>query len=157
MAYRAILTLEGSNVSEYRVNKLFFSIRQDVDEIGRPCTEAKSGLIRLVLTTDNVDTDYFVGWMCNPSARLNGSMIYRNTRDGSTVQRMEFRNAICVDYLEMYNLEFDRHEHQAYQLSENMFAKFGGGPGIMNPNLGLQTYVAIYAEQIDLGSLNIRN
>jgi hypothetical protein len=157
MAYRAILTLEGSNVSEYRVNKIVFSVRQDVDEIGRPCTEAKSGLLRMLLTTDNVDTDYFVGWMCDPSARLNGSIIYRNTRDGSTVQRMEFSNAICVDYLEMYNLEFDRQQHLANQQSDNMFVKFSGGAGLINSNAGLQTYIAIYAEEINIGSLNIRN
>jgi Hemolysin coregulated protein Hcp (TssD) len=158
MAYRAILTVEGSNVSEYRLGSIVFNVKQDVDEVGRPSTEAKSGLLRFMLATDNVDTDFFVNWMVDPNAKKNGTVIYRNVSDGSTVQRLEFRNAVCVDYFEMFNVEFDQRSHMDGKLSPNMNIKFLGGRfPVTSPGQGLVTYLSFYAEEVQLGSITLRN
>jgi|GEM_PF-4350337 hypothetical protein len=157
MAYRAILSLEGSNVSEYRLNYILFSVKQDVDEVGRPSTEAKSGHLRFVLATDNIDTDFFVNWMCDPTSTKNGTVIYRKTQDNSTVQQLTFRNAVCVDYFESYNVEFDMYAHNESRSSDNMYKKFVGGGLGLNSSAGLQTFLAIYAEEVSLGSINVRN
>lgn len=158
MAYRAILSLEGSNVSEYRLGSVIFLVKQDVDEVGRPCTEAKSGLLRFMLATDNVDTDFFVNWMVDPNAKKNGAVVYRNVNDNSTVQRLEFRNAVCVDYFEMFNVEFDQIGHRDSPSSLNMLIKFTGGRfPITSPSNGLVTFLSLYAEEVQLGSITLRN
>ncbi|MCU0449973.1 MAG: hypothetical protein MUC97_09055 [Bernardetiaceae bacterium] len=154
MAYRITLEIEGNS---YELRAMLLDLRQIVDEIGRPATTTRGGVIRFSLA-DGVETDFFVNWMVNPHQTYNGEFTYYNASDGAARQRITFTQAVCVEMAESYNIEPPRGAYYPFDPTTERFSMDMSNQALfVDTSVGLRTMVAISSENLRIGNIDIQN
>ena len=98
--YRAVLKVGGN---EYKVIKCSYTLTQPTDEkTKRPTSSVQGGMIDIYLKTTE-DLTLFE-WMCDSSAKKDGSIEFYKMHENSVLKKLEFSEAYCVMYNE--NFEF---------------------------------------------------
>jgi hypothetical protein len=143
------ITLEVENGS-YPVQGVRLEALQPIDEIGRPATNVRYGLIRFGLA-DLANLDFFVNWMVQPKRTASGVFTFYDRVNGLSVrQRVHFTNAYCVELVELYNLELDEPVGFANFAHHLATGGLHQSTAVPNPYRGLVTWVALSAEKIEV-------
>jgi hypothetical protein len=154
MAYRITLDIEGNS---YELRSILLDLRQMVDEIGRPATTTRGGVIRFSLA-DGVDTTFFVNWMVNPHQTYDGEFTYYNASDGAARQRINFTQAVCVELAESYNIELPRNSLRPFAHDTQHFSMDRSNQHLYLDNtVGLRSVIGISSENLTIGSISIQN
>ena len=98
--YKAILKVGGN---EYKMTKCIYTLIQPTEEkTNRPTSAVIGGTIECwVKTTDDLT---FFEWMCDPSAKKDGTIEFYKMHENAVLKKLEFKEAYCVQYDE--NFEF---------------------------------------------------
>lgn len=84
-----------------QLNYIYLDINQVVDSLGRPASLTRGGKITVEF---NSTDDYIIAeWMVDPSKRLDGSVVYMNLNERSTLKEINFSNAYCIDFHERFD------------------------------------------------------
>lgn len=84
-----------------QLNYIYLDINQVVDSLGRPASLTRGGKITVEF---NSTDDYIIAeWMVDPSKRLDGSVVYMNLNERSTLKEIHFSNAYCIDFHERFD------------------------------------------------------
>ena len=98
MSFKAKFEVDGN---EYRVLKCDYSLKQTVDDTGRPSSTTRGGLINIVVESTD-DTSLFE-WMCDSYMRKSGKIIFNNRDEDSKLKELEFEEAYMVEYEESFD------------------------------------------------------
>ncbi len=97
MSYEAELRLEGNT---YRLNGLSLDISQEVDDLGRPSSASRGGIIKMEM--DELKDEVIVDWAVHPNKPLNGSITFYRTDEMAKLKEITFENAYCTELREKY-------------------------------------------------------
>jgi hypothetical protein len=97
MSFEAELRLEGNT---YRINGLSLDISQEVDDIGRPCSATRGGVIKIEM--DALKDEVITDWVMNPNKQLNGTITYYRTDELAKLKEITFENGFCIELREKY-------------------------------------------------------
>lgn len=98
-AYKAILTVGGT---DYQLLKCTYTLTQPTEEkTNRPTSAVIGGTIECWIKT-NDDLTFFE-WMCDPSAKKDGSIGFYKMHENAVLKTLEFKDAYCVQYDETFN------------------------------------------------------
>jgi len=79
-----------------------YQFNQQIDVEGQPTGTTRGGVINLkVKSTDSGNTE-LLEWTCNSYLEKGGKITWPN-RIGGTMKTLEFANAYCVSYEEVYD------------------------------------------------------
>lgn len=95
MAYTGLLRVEGTS---YRVRSCSYSLRQNVDENGRPASQIIGGTINLEIEASDDST--ILEWMVDRIEKKSGQVEFENTMEEGTLKTIEFDDAYLVSYRE---------------------------------------------------------
>ena len=98
MSFIAKLKLEGEEVN---VLQCSFRFSQATDATGKPIAIPRGGNIRILVESDST-TDLF-DWMISPTQVKSGSITFQRRDNKGKLKTIEFTDAHCVDYHEMYD------------------------------------------------------
>ncbi len=116
MALPAYLHLSGTTLP-IPLNKYDLGFYQDLDVTGKPSSRPKGGLIDLVISSH--DCLPITAWMLSPFGLRDGKIEFITPPFGKK-RTVEFEEAICVKYREVYNrTEMGRHLDVHFTISAN--------------------------------------
>ena len=98
MSFIAKLKLEGE---EMNVLHCSFRFTQMTDATGKPTAIPQGGSINLVVETDG-STDLF-DWMISPTQTKKGTITFYRRDNMSKLKTLDFEDALCVDYYEVFD------------------------------------------------------
>jgi|GEM_PF-839295 len=101
MSFLARLTFDGSNY--YTVLNADYQITQSIGRSNLPNRNPEIGLIHLVLESTN--SDELVVWAMAPNVTKNGSLTFFNRDFSDSLKTLEFYNAFCINYKEIFNAD----------------------------------------------------
>jgi hypothetical protein len=113
-SFKATFKLDGN---EYDVVSCVYSFGQATDEKGRPASDVQGGNISLQITVS--DDNSLIGWMVDPYAKKNGSIVFNKTDQDSTLKEVKFEDGYCVGYSE----SFSANSSKAMTISMNISAR----------------------------------
>jgi Hemolysin coregulated protein Hcp (TssD) len=96
-SFKATFKLDGN---EYDVISCVYSFGQATDEKGRPASDVQGGNISVQYSEDGTGV---LGWMIDPYAKKNGSIVFNKTDQDSTLKEVKFEDGYCVGYSESFN------------------------------------------------------
>jgi hypothetical protein len=99
VSFKAILNLEDDH-KDIPVLECSYSFIQDVDATGKAITRVKGGTIKLTVEA-TADTN-LIGWMLGHNSLKKGSISFFKRDNESALKKIEFTNALCVDYQEEF-------------------------------------------------------
>jgi len=114
MSFLAKLSIDGE---EFNILRCDFGIKQNSDETGRPSAKPKGGQINLLIES-NIKIDFFE-WASSGSATKSGEIVYYRRDNVSSLKKLEFREAYCLEYKEC----FDAIDSQPLQILLTLSAK----------------------------------
>jgi hypothetical protein len=97
MSFEAELRLEGN---AYRLNGLSLDISQEVDDLGRPASASRGGIIKMEM--DTLKDEVIIDWVMDPNKQLNGSITFYRTDETAKLKEISFENAYCTELREKY-------------------------------------------------------
>jgi hypothetical protein len=98
-AYKAILSVGGT---EYRLLKFSYTLNQPIEEkTNRPTSSVIGGTIECWVKSTGDST--FWEWMCDPTMRKDGSIDLFKMHEDSSLRKLEFSKAYCVEFTESFN------------------------------------------------------
>ncbi len=100
MAIAANLILSGNT---YRVLHCDYEFRQNVDRYGRPSSVPEGGFINL--TIESTRDVSIIQWMIFSELRNDGEIVFISRESESAMRRVQFGNAFCVYYKEVFDME----------------------------------------------------
>lgn len=99
-AFKSEFSVSGlSSALELKNSNLTFS--QSIDRRGRADSGVRSGLLRVSVLGS--DEGVLANWAADPTSAKSGYMVYRDP-NGGTLQRIEFKDAYCVTYHEVFQV-----------------------------------------------------
>lgn len=121
MSFKATLDLDGKI---YRVIKCDYSLKQFVDDTGRPSSTVRAGTINMeVESTD--DTTLFE-WMCDSYMRKDGKITFNKRDEDAKMKVLEFTEAYMVSYSEAFDNIGSGSMNEKFSLSAHVL-KMGNG------------------------------
>jgi Hemolysin coregulated protein Hcp (TssD) len=127
MSFKAVLKIAGHSID---IDYLDLDINQAVDARSRPASLARGGIMTVEFDTPS-DNDMITDWMANPVKQLDGSIIFKNQNQDSTMKTINFYNAYCINFMERFDGTMD---------SSNM-----------------KTTITISPERINIGGVELDN
>jgi hypothetical protein len=98
MSFKAEMYLEDNM---YQINALSVDISQEVDELGRPSSASRGGIIKLEI--DSVKDDMLTDWVMNATKTLSGRITLYKADDSYTkLKDISFENAYCTELREKF-------------------------------------------------------
>lgn len=97
-SFAATFTLDGT---DYDVISCVYSFGQATDEKGRPASDVRGGNITVQIAVS--DDSSIMGWMIDPYAKKNGSIVFKKIDQDSTLKEVKFEDGYCVGYSESFN------------------------------------------------------
>jgi len=97
-SFSATFKLDGT---EYDVMTCNYSFGQATDEKGRPASDVQGGNISVQIAVS--DDSAVMGWMIDPYAKKNGSIVFKRIDQDSTLKEVQFEDGYCVGYSESFN------------------------------------------------------
>lgn len=103
MAFKGTLQLGQGKDEKYNLLRFSYSLNQRINsENGRPVSIAKGGVLHLTVETSN--NTKLLEWMLDPSMTKSGTIqIDDRAIDGKSMRTIEFDDAYCVNYNEVFN------------------------------------------------------
>ncbi len=98
MSFLAKLNIDGE---DFNILECDFGIKQNADESGRPSSKPKGGQIYLLIES-NIKLDFFE-WATSGSATKNGEIVFYRRDNISSLKKVEFKDAYCLEYKERFN------------------------------------------------------
>jgi len=98
MSFLAKLSIDGE---DFNILECDFAINQNSDETGRPSAKPKGGQIT-VLIESNIKIDFFE-WASSGSATKSGEIVFYRRDNISSLKKLEFKEAYCLEYRERFN------------------------------------------------------
>ncbi|NER18529.1 type VI secretion system tube protein TssD [Spongiivirga citrea] len=98
MSFLAKLNIDGE---EMNVLDCSFGFHQLTDATGRPSEKPKGGQLRLIIES-TAKTD-FLEWMISSTNVKKGEVTFYRRDSMSTLKKIVFEDAYCVDYTEQFN------------------------------------------------------
>lgn len=98
MSFLAKLSLDGE---EFNILECKFGIRQKADESGKPSAKPTGGQIQM-LVESTVKIDFFE-WAISKSATKSGEIVFYKRDNFSSLKKLEFKDAYCLNYEEIFN------------------------------------------------------
>jgi type VI protein secretion system component Hcp len=102
MSFIAKISVDGEALTVLHCSYRF---TQQTDGTGKPVSVPHGGFINLVVESTS-ETSFF-DWMINPTQTKNGSITFYRRDSMSKLKTIDFTEAYCVDYSEIYNHEGD--------------------------------------------------
>lgn len=99
MSFKAVLKIAGQSID---IDYLDLDINQAVDARSRPASLARGGIMTVEFDTPS-DNDMITDWMANPVKQLDGSIIFKNQNQDSTMKTINFYNAYCINFIERFD------------------------------------------------------
>ena len=99
MSFKAKLEVDGK---EYRVVYCNYSLKQFVDDTGRPSSTVRAGPIDIIVESTD-DTTLFE-WMCDSYMRKDGKITFNKRDEDAKMKELVFENGYVVDYEEALNV-----------------------------------------------------
>jgi len=103
MSFSVKLHLEGEEINVLHCG---FRFTQKTDATGKPTAIPQGGTINLVVEATG-STDLF-DWMIHPTQTKNGSLTFYKRDSTSKLKTLEFTDAHCVDYHEIFEHTGDK-------------------------------------------------
>ena len=103
MAFKGTLHLGQGKDEKYNLLRFSYTLNQRINpENGRPTSIAKGGILHATVETSN--NTKLLEWMLDPSMVKNGTIqIDDRAIDGKSMRTIEFNDAFCVNYNEVFN------------------------------------------------------
>jgi hypothetical protein len=102
MSFLAKMSL-GSN--EYTVLNADYEINQRMDQQNRPNDAPKAGIIRMIIESSNKND--ILEWAISPSMMKTGKVVFFRRDAASSMKTLEFLDAFCVSYREVFDAAND--------------------------------------------------
>jgi Hemolysin coregulated protein Hcp (TssD) len=103
MSFKAVLNVAGQSIE---VDYFELDINQAVDARSRPASLSRGGIMVMEFDTPS-DNDAITDWMANPVKQLDGSIIFKNQNQDSTMKTINFYNAYCINMIERFDGTMD--------------------------------------------------
>ncbi|MFZ4398505.1 MAG: type VI secretion system tube protein TssD [Bacteroidales bacterium] len=94
------LKVEGFNDRE--VMKVSYSFNQATDVEGQMSGIPRGGLIVIQVKALNDGNPDLLKWMVSPNLAKSGSVDFNETKTGNLMKKIEFKDAYCVNFIEIW-------------------------------------------------------
>lgn len=121
MSFKAKLEVDGK---EYRVVYCNYSLKQFVDDTGRPSSTVRAGTIDIIVESTD-DTTLFE-WMCDSYMRKDGKITFNKRDEDAKMKELEFKEAYMVSYKESFDNAGTGAMQEKFSLSAHSI-KMGNG------------------------------
>ena len=121
MSFKAKLEVDGK---EYRVVYCNYSLKQFVDDTGRPSSTVRAGTIDIIVESTD-DTTLFE-WMCDSYMRKDGKITFNKRDEDAKMKELEFKEAYMVSYKESFDNAGTGAMQEKFSLSAHSI-KLGNG------------------------------
>jgi hypothetical protein len=98
MSFKAKFEVDGK---EYRVVNCDYSLKQFIDDTGRPSSTVRAGTINV--TVESTDDTTLFEWMCDSYARKDGKITFNKRDEDAKMKELEFKEAYMVSYKEYFD------------------------------------------------------
>jgi len=121
MSFKAKLEVDGK---EYRVVYCNYSLKQFVDDTGRPSSTVRAGTIDI--TVESTDDTTLFEWMCDSYMRKDGKITFNKRDEDAKMKELEFKEAYMVSYKESFDNAGTGAMQEKFSLSAHSI-KMGNG------------------------------
>jgi hypothetical protein len=121
MSFKATFKVDGN---EYRVLSCSYSLRQEIDNTGRPSSTSRGGVISLVIESTD-DTSLFE-WMCDSYMRKDAVVTFNKRDEDGKMKELEITEAYMVSYEETFDNAGSGAMNESFSLSAHSI-KMGNG------------------------------
>lgn len=97
MSFTAILSIDQEKLNVLACD---FAFNQQIDGYGKPSAKPQGGIINIVIES-TMDTSLFE-WMISNHQTRNGTIVFKRRDVNSRMKELEFKDAYCVQYREMF-------------------------------------------------------
>ena len=98
MSFKAEMLLEGTTCP---LSGRSIDMSQEVDEMGRPSSASRGGIIRMEM--DSLKDDVLIDWVMNATKTLSGKItLYRADDVFTRLKDLSFENAYCIELRERF-------------------------------------------------------
>jgi Hemolysin coregulated protein Hcp (TssD) len=103
MSFLAKLEIDGEimTVLEFKC-----TVEQDTDKSGKPSSDPRGGKIRLVV--ESTKSTLLFDWAVSHSQLKNGKVTFYRRDATSKMRELEFSNAYCIAYDELFHANSDK-------------------------------------------------
>lgn len=98
MSFKAKLEVDGK---EYRVVYCDYSLKQFIDDTGRPSSTVRAGTLNI--TVESTDDTTLFEWMCDSYMRKDGKITFNKRDEDAKMKELEFKEAYMVSYQELFD------------------------------------------------------
>lgn len=98
MSFKAKLEVDGK---EYRVVNCDYSLKQFIDDTGRPSSTVRGGTINV--SVESTDDTTLFEWMCDSYMRKDGKITFNKRDEDAKMKELEFKEAYMVSYKEYFD------------------------------------------------------
>lgn len=120
MSFTALLRFEDK---EFTVLHAEYDFTQPTNSQRQPTGRTVSGFINLTIETSNDVLP--ITWAINHEMMRNGEIVFYRTDAHSELRKIEFENAFCVYYKEIFDTYSDRPMHIILRLSPQIMRVSG--------------------------------
>ena len=96
------VTLKVDGLTEREVLKVTYSFNQAINIEGQTSGIPRGGNISIRVKALNDGNPDLFNWMVNPDLAMNGVIEFHETVKGSLMKKIEFTDAFCVNFVEMW-------------------------------------------------------
>lgn len=108
MSFKARLNVDGmenptdkDGVTGFRVLNCSYNLDRDTDFTGRPTGDVRGGIIRVELESSS--NNEFFEWVISTFKQMNGKLDFYKRDENAIMRSLEFSDAYCVNYAEMFS------------------------------------------------------
>lgn len=96
------VALKVDGLTEREVLKVTYSFNQAIDIEGQTSGIPRGGNITIRVKALNDGNPDLFNWMVHPNLSMNGVIEFHETKTGSLMKKIEFTDAYCVNFVEMW-------------------------------------------------------
>ena len=101
MSFLATLQIHNTDIKKARVINVEFEFTQPVDHTFRPKGRVQAGLITIEIESSQNNT--LAQWMISDSMQHSGEIAFEKSEGGSSLRNLQFHDAYCIYYKEIFN------------------------------------------------------
>lgn len=96
------VALKVNGMTEREVMKVSYSFNQAVDVEGQVAGIPRGGKIVIRVKALNDGNPDLLNWMIQPNLAKDGSVEFKETRTGNIMKKIQFKDAYCIDFNELW-------------------------------------------------------
>ena len=96
------VALKVDGLTEREVLKVTYSFNQAINIEGQTSGIPRGGNITIRVKALNDGNPDLFNWMVHPDLSMNGVVVFHETKTGSLMKKIEFTDAFCVNFVEMW-------------------------------------------------------